>query len=713
MEWMSGDAILGWVLVALSSFNMIISIWLGLTVLLNAERRAWGIWLAGGSLLASGIFFIFHTLLLEGTLFSFRLMLGPVWSIRWVPIIALPMAWYWAMLWFAGFWEHRAGRLRRFHRRALAAMIPFALVVTVLLLAIDRLASSNDPRTIYSTMPFVGHVPLQVILYPAYIICCFILSLHVLANVEPSGRVMGDLARVRARPWLQGTTLLLIGVSVLVAWALFRVVVEWGEPVFTMSDLLALHWFDLCISFLIACAILSLGQAVVSYEIFTGKILPRQGFRRHWYNAIVLAAGYSALLSLALVLDLPPIYSLLIATVLIALFYALLNWRSFAERDRYLEHLRPFIGSQQLYEFLLAGRDEGSSGTNVAVPFRALCTDVLGSRVACLVPLGPMAALAGPVLSYPASPPDSLADRSELLAALNSPRTLSVQVDPVRYGGAVWAIPLWSERGLIGALLLGEKLDGGLYTQEEMEIARASGERLIDMQAGAEMARRLMELQRRRLAESQVVDQQTRRVLHDDVLPQLHAVMLELSGGSAAAREAVGMIGDLHRKVSDLLRELPAPTSQAVERLGFAGALRHVAMVEFRNGFDHVLWDADAEAQGMASELSPLAADVAYYAAREIIRNAARYARGGNGRRPLRLAVVLVATDDGLEITIEDDGVGIDGAEASAGGSGQGLALHSTMLAVVGGSLAIESVPDRYTRIRLRVPSARNSQPPA
>jgi len=54
----------------------------------------------------------------------------------------------------------------------------------------------------------------------------------------------------------------------------------------------------------------------------------------------------------------------------------------------------------------------------------------------------------------------------------------------------VWAIPLWSERGLIGILLLGEKVNGGLYTQEEIEIARASGERLIDTRASAELGHR-------------------------------------------------------------------------------------------------------------------------------------------------------------------------------------------------------------------------------
>src|SRR4029078_12727880 len=115
-----------------------------------------------------------------------------------------------------------------------------------------------------------------------------------------------------------------------------------------------------------------------------------------------------------------------------------------------------------------------------------------------------------------------------LAGRFSSPEVICVALVGEQYGGAVWAVPLWSERGLIGVLLLGDKHDGGLYTQEEIEIARATGERLIDTRASAEMARRLMTLQRQRLAESQVVDRRTRRVLHDDVLPQLHTAMLLL-----------------------------------------------------------------------------------------------------------------------------------------------------------------------------------------
>src|SRR5207302_6567106 len=130
-------------------------------------------------------------------------------------------------------------------------------------------------------------------------------------------------------------------------------------------------------------------------------------------------------------------------------------------------------------------------------------------------------------------------DHSHVVSTLNTQHStlntrLCLPVDPARYGGALWAVPLWSERGLIGVLLLGEKLDHSLFSQEEIEIAQASGERMIDTQASAEMARRLMALQRRRLSESQVLDRQARRVLHDDVLPRLHTAMLTLSQGSSA-----------------------------------------------------------------------------------------------------------------------------------------------------------------------------------
>jgi signal transduction histidine kinase len=324
-----------------------------------------------------------------------------------------------------------------------------------------------------------------------------------------------------------------------------------------------------------------------------------------------------------------------------------------------------------------------------------------------------LAPLAGPPLSYPGADTSNTGSRdaralpslADVVAQLTSPQAMFLPIDPTRYRDAAWAIPLWSERGLIGLLLLGEKRDGGLYTQEEIEIARASGERLVDTQASAEMARRLMALQRQRLAEGQVLDRRTRRVLHDEVLPALHTAMLNLNDG---AGEALPLLAGLHRQISDLLHDAPASATPQVARLGLPGALRHAVEEEFAGAFDAVRWHIDPCTEAAAARLPPLTTEVLYYAAREVVRNAARHGRGGVPERPLHLDLWLdwdceaSPWDGGLRLAVEDDGVGI--ALPTSPEEGQGLALHGTMMAVVGGSLELESLPGLHTRVTLRLP---------
>jgi anti-sigma regulatory factor (Ser/Thr protein kinase) len=385
---------------------------------------------------------------------------------------------------------------------------------------------------------------------------------------------------------------------------------------------------------------------------------------------------------------------------------------------------------------------------DAATPFRALCEDVLGARVAYLVALGLLAPLVGPPLAYPDDASISVPPLTEITAQFRSPQTMWVPLDPTRrqsvqggavdYGSASWAVPLWSERGLIGVLLLGAKRDGGLYTQEEIEIARASGERLIDTQASAEMARRLMALQRQRLAESQVLDRRARRVLHDDVLPRLHTAMLTLRGSQfppsvppeggedvssqggedvppqggedvppQGGEDIIGLLAGVHRQISDLLREMPTSTAPQVARLGLFGALQRVVDEELGNAFDRVTWRVEPEAERETGRIPSLTAEVLFYAAREAIRNAAHHGRDAESSRPLYLDI-FAARRDGLQIYIQDNGVGLGGHVRQGlrppPGSGQGLALHGTMMAVVGGSLSVESVPGEYTRVTLVLP---------
>ncbi|MEO5952633.1 MAG: ATP-binding protein, partial [Chloroflexia bacterium] len=156
---------------------------------------------------------------------------------------------------------------------------------------------------------------------------------------------------------------------------------------------------------------------------------------------------------------------------------------------------------------------------------------------------------------------------------------------------------------------------------------------------------------------------------------------------------------------------------------------------ELAEAFDSVDWQIDPMVAAHTSDISLLAGEVIYYATREAIRNSARYARPSNSNEALHLKIAVL-WNEGLEILVEDDGVGIGrtigegranaatndayvsngnatnghapktDAQSPKQGSGQGLALHSTMMAVVGGSLAVESAPGEYTRVVLSLPGS-------
>jgi signal transduction histidine kinase len=705
--------LLDWAIQAVSLFNVILLIWLGLTVLLNAERLSRGVLLAGGGLLMGGAFFISHSAILGHDPNLITSGLDFWWYLGWAPVIFLPLAWYLVMLWYTGFWEARIAieelSRRLYYRQRLWLGLSLLLgILLVILIFFTRLlpSFSQVAQLRLPSSPSAWSVFMPFWVYPIYALLCMILALDTLLHPGPSRRWLGDLARRRAQPWLVAATILLLSVSLLVGWAMIWIVVNLERGNVTSGMITVIGLLDLIIAGLIGLSVIVLGQGVVSYEIFTARTLPRNGLLQHWRRALFLASGYSLVVSWSLAIQLRPIYSLLLTTLLMTIFFALLAWRSYAEREGFMRNLRPFLAGAKVYSHILdASGDDVSMG--VPVSFQALCRDILEARQACLMPLGAMMPLAGSPISYPDQDLHTLPSLANLVAEFQSPQDKGLPLDPETYNGFIWSVPLWSERGLVGVLLLGEKRTGGLYTQEEIETARTAGERLIDLQASAELARRLAILERQHLTQSQVMDQRARRVLHDEILPLVHTALLNLTRDTPPATgESVELLSNIHRQLSDLLHSMAATTSPDVARLGLLGALHQVVERDLEGIFDRIDWQVETGAEAQINRLAPLKSEVLFFAAREALRNTARYGRPANGK-PLEVTI-RAECKESFRLVIEDNGNGVEAfpliPQSNNAGTGEGLALHSTLMAVIGGSLSLDTEAGLYTRVVLSLP---------
>lgn len=749
---MTGVFWFDWPLLALSLANGIVLLWLGLTVLLNAQRRTPGVVLLALAAWLGSAFFAAHTAILASGEGPASAALNLWWELGWLPLLALPLAWYAVVLWYSGLAAGSQGPRR---------WLPFAFMSTFFVTLTAGLFAAGLPSFLDAVNLRFGETatlfgaPWFLVLYPLYILACLGLVYAALGRMPPATTPQRAAARERARPWLLAANTVLVVVALLVAtimaWVartagpdpslsggarfgrhLPPMVEVWTAGTDSVGRLaLGIAWADLVISAALAGVIFCIGFALVQYEIFSGRPLPRRALRRQWHEALLLAAGYGIVVGAALAAGLRPVYSLLLTALLMTLFFALLGWRTLAAQTEFVRRLQPFVVSTHLTEEMLQSRAAGT-GDRVAVAgvaagaargaahrsdptdstdpsdpsntathdatktFAALCAEVLETEYAVLAATGALGPLVETPLVYPAHAP-ALASLPALPAATHD--TLVTAVTDPGFSQIAWAVPLRGTQGPIGALFLGRKR-AGLYTEEEISIARATGERLLDLLAAAALARRLLALTHAQWAEGQVADRQARRVLHDEVLPDLHAALILLGQGDAdALARARNLLAAAHRQTADLLRALPArPPTRPTGRL--LDDLRRLVEEEMARQFDEASFAADAAAPTTVVGLSALAAEVVFYAVRELVRNAARHGRG-QSERPLRLAV-LVEGGAGLAVVVEDDGPGM-GYAAEAAGSSQGLALHAAMLAVVGATLEVEPAPAHGVRATIRL----------
>ena len=655
---------------ALSIFITVMLLWLGLTVWLNGERGRLVVPLSAAALLAAAIFFLSHTIILGRGFAETGGGMDFWWRLAWLPLPLLPYAWLLIVIRYAGL--SRAQRAI-YGRWQIVLGVGCVVLIPIFIL--------SNPFPSYASLVYAHAVntdpwhwlagaPLILWLYLPYALICYLLSLVALRAWAAE-----DTPHRRARPWLAAIsfTLLCVGCVVIatVMW-----IAPHPEPLVTLAGRQRgiLFSADLAVEFLVALALILLGRVIVGFEVLTERSLPRRGFFRQWRRTVFITAAFAIVVAFIYRIQLRPIYSLMLTTALTATIFALFSWRVFAEHEEFLAALRPFVASTHLRERLLSSR---TGDADIRALFDALCRDVLDAQHACLI------------LDGSSGSPQQVGYRWFDSAEVT--RTLTL--DPERK-------PLDSAR-----LLLGPKIGGGDYTAEEMDVARAAMQRIADLVAGEQVARLAMSLLRRRIAEVKVLSTQNRRVLHDDVLPQLHAAILRLEACGDA--EAMAALTTAHKSLSAMVRQMGAAVPERLEREGLVVALRRALEHDFRDAFESVEWRVDeTAARRITRDVPPFVAEVIFAAAQEAIRNAVRHGRGDDGARPLRL-ILEMNWLAGLRLVVRDDGVGVAASNGqSNGGTGSGLLFHSTMLAVVGGRMEVESVAGQGTSAIIEVPES-------
>ncbi len=480
---------------------------------------------------------------------------------------------------------------------------------------------------------------------------------------------------------------------------------------------------DLSVTLAVALVILLIGYSVVRHGILIERSLARRGFFEQWRGIVIVATAVAIFIAILVTFTHSNLGGLLLITSLAAVTYALFTWSSHTAHDRYIALLGPFVRSTSLSHWL--NTDLQKTEQDLGNLFFHLCHDVLAVKFAYLtVAAGTLKrnfSYRWPNETVLGSKLVALNKRADIDAEAPKRIQITLHGQPM----ICWVLPIFDERGLVAALYLGPREDGGAFTEEDMDLAQACGQRILDTLGDHEAMQAVAGLLRRRTVDVKLLGAQQRRVLHDEILPQMHLALLRLETlrstcdmkpdnpesveSSEMCREqglneAIDMISDAHRRLATMMRATAPGAPHRLERDGMMHAIQTMLEQDFQNAFDEIEWCVSEETATAIDEVTPPAiAELIFAAVQEALRNAARHARGNDIHRHLCLTLSASYNREGhyLEVIVADDGVGIISGSSATRGTGGGLLTHSALLAIAGGSLNIKSSPGEGVAVKI------------
>jgi signal transduction histidine kinase len=185
--------------------------------------------------------------------------------------------------------------------------------------------------------------------------------------------------------------------------------------------------------------------------------------------------------------------------------------------------------------------------------------------------------------------------------------------------------------------------------------------------------------------------------LHDETLQQLAGLRMLLSGArrSGDATRMTGAIDGALEQITTAIGDLRSLITElrpaALDELGTKPALETL-VARFERQTD-IAVDLDVT----DTRFPPEVESTVYRLVQEALTNIAKHAHAQH------VAVEISANDGEITLAVRDDGTGFDPQQQS---SGFGLIGMRERLALVNGTIEIQSSPGTGTRLRARIPRA-------
>lgn len=672
----------------ISQSIFLISFYLGCVILFYSEKKDKQAIAAGISFFICTLFFIGHMLVLgKGFLFILSYSAEIIYP-SFLILSLLPFAWSFIVF---RFYED-IYFFKQYSFRNTILLIQFLLFIFLIgffFREIPVAANKKVSDSIFLIPDTVFYV------YSIYILFCTLSPILFLTQVKLESNNLEQIAKKSAYRTIFISSLLLFFLSLLVACVAFlgreylyyeirRMNLDRFPIILLTLDLVA------CLSIMVTIAIV--GRAVISYQVFTGRYLAMRSLKEYWkymvyytiFNATILIIGGL----LGYTTDLKQVSLCLLGVF----FIVKIQMISRKREDENRKTLRPFLLNENLYISITQTTER--IDLILENTFKLLCDNTLETTRACLIPLGTYSSYIPKPLYYPDENIEFNVDLSLSQITFNEN---IFYLDRDKFGGYVLGITIQDKNETVGILFLGVKKDYTLYSEEEIEIARIGSGKILDLLSVAEISRLLVDLQKKQLTDSKLLDHQTRRVLHDDILPEIHSIMIGIDSMKDIEKrnDLLSSLSGLHKKISNLLKLIPLHPTNLIPT-NFISEIKILVKSELAD--TDVAYNISEEAEKKLEFLEPVALEVTYYAIRELLRNISRYAKSPH--RQLKVSISFYFEKSNLELSIEDNGDGFK-ATGEGKGAGQGLVLHSTMMAVIGGALIRESIAGESTKIRL------------